>query len=1047
MLSKIVFAKIKKISTQKNSILVLKGIPLKIVDANAVENLETAASNPIQYLFQNIVAGGRKFLTYEEFLLLKNILVAQFSQIMILNNNLYIGQYPIENKFSSDTLNNLLEHFTEPEIGQGKEFDFGNFAKIFTGLKRHNNILIGAYNDDGISEQFQVLNLFDANNKAVVFEETFAQDFLSVEEESDFVYLVQKILFEALPEVFIHIQNYIGDRQELNARLKILQEVFSARIKLASYYKSQPEFQSTPEYLTLLKNVWSYESFRELTVYDLANLDVVHGIKPTLQISQEKIISDIIAQVENCRQKKPSRDIFVTASTGAGKSLMFQLPAIYFAKKYKLFTIVISPLIGLMNDQVKNLQKVYPCVETFHSDTAPIIKRNITQKIIDGDVNILYISPETLLARSDLDQLIGDRAVGLVVIDEAHIVTTWGKQFRPDYWYLGDHIRKLRQMQRQKFGHSFIIATFTATMTYHGFEDMYNETIESLQMLNPSVYLGYVKRNDIDIAINSAPFSSGQTALYEIAKFKDIEAAVDRANIFRKKTLIYFPEVRLIEKAFMTLENHGKTSGVAVYHGQLDKDMKNASQCDFTSGKKMVMLATKAFGMGIDIDNIEIVMHFAPTGNVCDYVQEIGRAARKNNLRGMACYHYDKRDFKYINRLHGLSAIKKSQLLAVIEKICAIYNQSRKSNLLLDAENFTYIFSRYGDENSSVNKVKTALLIIQRGFEFKIGFTPIIVRPIPLFAYGYFEISPLTQDKLQRDYSDCFKVINRDLNICSVNLKKIWERGYDDKSFQQFKYLLYTGNKNLNFDYPMHPAFRVLIHFKANYKKIYSERFSTFKEIITQNIAENKYISVDEIVKILRDKLNLLDYKVENICEVLIASMIEYRRSFSRSTNAIFAEEYKGAKTRYRFNAAVNRYFEWVDKIFQEIIKNTTNGELYLTNIFGNTAKEFSSVLGILEVLEALSFEMKGGEGTQIYIHINQIENLQHILNDRSGYRNPILEKVADRHKLAVEMLNYIYESNFDSADIWNLLEDYFLGKIPTDVKFAYNEKNPYTYL
>ena len=99
----------------------------------------------------------------------------------------------------------------------------------------------------------------------------------------------------------------------------------------------------------------------------------------------------------------------------------------------------------------------------------------------------------------------------------------------------------------------------------------------------------------------------------------------------------------------------------------------------FLSGDKTVMLATKAFGMGLDIDDIAIVAHFAPTGNVCDYVQEIGRAARNPSLNGEAFYLYDPKDFKHINRLHGLSMIKKYQLIEVIKKIDELYRNSMNS--------------------------------------------------------------------------------------------------------------------------------------------------------------------------------------------------------------------------------------------------------------------------------------------------------------------------------------------------------------------------------
>lgn len=163
------------------------------------------------------------------------------------------------------------------------------------------------------------------------------------------------------------------------------------------------------------------------------------GDKSIVHVSQESIIANLVEEVENCGESRDFRDVFVTAPTGAGKSVMFQVPAIYLAEKYNLLTIVISPLIGLMNDQVKTLElKNYKHAKTINSDISPIVKQDIISKVSEGEYHILYISPETLLSRSDVEQLIGDRTIGMIVIDEAHIVTTWGKQFRPDYWYLGD---------------------------------------------------------------------------------------------------------------------------------------------------------------------------------------------------------------------------------------------------------------------------------------------------------------------------------------------------------------------------------------------------------------------------------------------------------------------------------------------------------------------------------------------------------------------------------------------------------------------------------
>src|SRR5699024_10911078 len=142
-------------------------------------------------------------------------------------------------------------------------------------------------------------------------------------------------------------------------------------------------FNHRDEYSNYLKKYWGHKEFRNLSIYDLTKLD--DGVKDTTFISQERIIADLVDQSENAMYNKDFRDVFVTAPTGAGKSVMFQIPAMYLAEKYNLLTIVISPLIGLMNDQVKNLEiKKYKKAKTINSDISPIIKEEIANKVADG---------------------------------------------------------------------------------------------------------------------------------------------------------------------------------------------------------------------------------------------------------------------------------------------------------------------------------------------------------------------------------------------------------------------------------------------------------------------------------------------------------------------------------------------------------------------------------------------------------------------------------------------------------------------------------------
>ena len=144
-----------------------------------------------------------------------------------------------------------------------------------------------------------------------------------------------------------------------------------------------------------------------------------------------------ISKDNNDGKNSVYRDIFVTAPTGAGKSVMFQIPAVYAANKFGSLTIVISPLVELMNDQVENLEE-----RGYHK--AARINSDILKKIDVGEIDILYLSPEALLSYS-IENIIGTRDISAIIIDEAHIVTTWGQGFRPDYWYLGTYIERLRR--------------------------------------------------------------------------------------------------------------------------------------------------------------------------------------------------------------------------------------------------------------------------------------------------------------------------------------------------------------------------------------------------------------------------------------------------------------------------------------------------------------------------------------------------------------------------------------------------------------------------
>lgn len=1062
----IILNRINSIKIDTNSIIVLKGIEKQYLNERLREiDIEKATNDKMGYFLSNIY-NRNNVISYDEYLVLYQIITMQYKNIIILENNLYMNLYPLNVKLPQDIIEKMLVNFDDDK--EGDKFEIGNldeYLKIYSNLKKIDDKYYVTYNENFISEKEEIIKLFEIPkvNKVDMLYVEKEEDSFDLNDEEDYLKLINSIDNLNRSEFnVVNNKNYIT-KTFTTEKFNLINELYKYKVTIRMVSKNDNlEIKNVRnDYKNILKKYWGHDNFRNIKVYDMCALD--KGEKKVKEISQGEIIESIVSETEKCMSSKDYRDIFVTAPTGAGKSVMFQIPAIYLSEKDDdLMTIVVSPLIGLMKDQVNNLEGInYKYARTINSDITPIQKQEIINDIEDKKCNILYLSPETLLSRSDIEQLIGKRKLGLVVIDEAHIVTTWGKQFRPDYWYLGDHLNKIKksQMKKEGKGNGFVIATFTATSIYGGIENMYEETIESMKMIDPITYLGYIKRNDLNINIKNEKAITKRNE-YEINKFDDLISQIDFAVTLDKKMLIYFPTVALINRFYSYCQIKGYNQYVSKYHGQLQGYEKDENYQKYLNGETLVMLATKAFGMGIDIDNIEIVVHFAPTGNVCDYVQEIGRAARRPELEGEAYYRFMSNDFKHINALHGLSTLKEYQLVEVIKKVYELYQANiklqsengritkKRNEMLVDAESFSYIFENpFMNEDDGINKVKTAMLLIQKDFERRFSFSPFHVRPIPMFEIGYFKIDPITQKRIKTKYGIILKEIDVKTHICSLNLKKLWEQGFNSKySFPQFKFLIYTKSEELKFEYlhNIYSALIVDIDFEKNYLGKYHKYLEGIRKIVNSGVRSEEYYSIDELVELLQNELLVNKYKARSIADTLISAMSVYIRDFSKSTQAkcYVIKPLKNGEAKYKFMNGTSAFFRWIEGIFNKINENTVDGKLYLVDEgMRNGFKEMVMGLGILETLDILVFKLLGGKNSQIYIYVNQTKTLSEIIAQPSRYKNKLLQMVDERHRVSVEMLTYIYEGKFTSVEIWNLIEDYFLGIIPNKVIKNYEKK------
>ena len=255
---------------------------------------------------------------------------------------------------------------------------------------------------------------------------------------------------------------------------------------------------------------------------------------------------------------------------------------------------MVSPLIALMKDQVNAIDKDrnFDKVAYINSELSLIDRERIIESCKSGEIDILYMSPELLLSY-DITHFIGFRRLGLLVIDEAHLITTWGRDFRVDYWFLGNHIRKMRKFHNLKFP----MVAVTATAIYGGANDMVFDSIDSLVMHNPHIFIGQVKRNDIEFIVNNY---ERFTIKYEASKTSQTVDFIKKINELGLKTLVYTPYTRHIRQ-ILDQVNADQQQIATGYYGSLDSLNKEFAYRQFKSGERKIMISTKAFGMGVDI--------------------------------------------------------------------------------------------------------------------------------------------------------------------------------------------------------------------------------------------------------------------------------------------------------------------------------------------------------------------------------------------------------------------------------------------------------------
>lgn len=768
--------------------------------------------------------------------------------------------------------------------------------------------------------------------------------------------------------------------------------------------------------LESLKKYWGNDAtFRSLNVYKNPNTS-----KEITEISQGLIVDTIIEEYKNSRNGKEVRDLFLTAPTGAGKSLLFQLPAFYVSDKGDV-TIVISPLIALMKDQVKGIlsDRNYNKVAYLNSELSLIDREKIIDNCKEGNIDVLYMSPELLLSY-DVSHFIGPRNLGLLVIDEAHLITTWGRDFRVDYWFLGNHIRKIRKYRNLQFP----MVAVTATAIYGGSNDMVFDSIDSLVMQNPHIFIGQVKRDDIEFVISN--YEKFETS-YERNKLNQTVNFIKSINDLGLKSLVYTPYTKHIIQILSELKDTPNTA--TGYYGALDSNLKELAYRQFKNGDRNIMVSTKAFGMGVDISDIQVVYHHAPSGLLPDYVQEIGRVARNPRIKGFATLNYSTQDQRFSKALHGMSALRQYQIREVLKKIYKAYLKNQSRNLLLSIDDFGHIFENAFDLDQ---KVLTALMMIEKDYLAKTRFNVLIARPKKLFVVVFAKVNNDKSSVLISQFPKAIRIINEINNykIVEIDLDKIWNQSYSDKSFPSLKRDFYLGKIFNQFGIDVVPQLKISFERTTEANNAYQTLENVFNSIQKSFVQLQGFFTQEDLSKKINSFIGN-DNKSEKLSKFVLSTFSgRLIQQGVIEDNAFLQKRRDGSSFKYRvFNTRYLQIFASMLKRFGNMFLNSNES---IVNRF-ITNKETNAITYVrlgyfVEMLEIGTFEIKGGENPMIFVRINDPQRIERDSNN-SNYKNSLLEKTLERHYLSNQIFDHFFLNDFENDVRWNFIEDFFLGE------------------
>lgn len=379
--------------------------------------------------------------------------------------------------------------------------------------------------------------------------------------------------------------------------------------------------------------------------------------------------------------------------TGGGKSITFQLPALMEGELTRALTVVISPLQSLMKDQVDNLMaRGISRAVAINGLLNPIERSRALEAVISGEATILYLAPESLRSRSILAAL-QQRRVSRFVIDEAHCFSVWGHDFRVDYLFIADFIKKLEEGYGA--GTKIAVSCFTATAKQKVVQDICDYFKDRLG-LNLRIFATGAQRRNLRYRVIHVENES-----HRYARLRELLEASPGSSI------VYVATVRQTQELAASLTSDGLDA--VAFAGRMDTAEKSANQDLFLSGRIKTIVATNAFGMGVDKKDVRLVVHYNISSSLENYVQEAGRAGRDEELDAQCCILFNEEDLNT-----HFSLLRRSKLTqADIQMVWSAIKSMRNRRFAISPLELARRAGLECDELSLETKVKNAIAALE----------------------------------------------------------------------------------------------------------------------------------------------------------------------------------------------------------------------------------------------------------------------------------------------------------------------------------------------